>query len=77
MDLRDLWENFKFTLYNRENICYTMQSLNGIGDTCQWRSWIARWTPTPKVAGSNPVWHTKPPENPLIFRGFVLFQPAL
>ena len=26
--------------------------------TCPWRSWIARRTPTPKVAGSNPVGHT-------------------
>ena len=51
----DFPENFKFTLYNRANICYTMQSLNRIGDTCQWRSWIARWTPTPKTAGSPPA----------------------
>ena len=28
--------------------------------TCPWRSWIARRTPTPKVAGSNPVGHTIP-----------------
>ena len=28
---------------------------------CPWRSWIARWTPTPKVAGSNPVGHTMKP----------------
>ena len=28
--------------------------------TCPWRSWIARRTPTPKVAGSNPVGHTTP-----------------
>ena len=26
---------------------------------CPWRSWIARVTPTHKVAGSNPVGHTK------------------
>ena len=26
---------------------------------CPWRSWIARQTPTLKVAGSNPVGHTK------------------
>ena len=25
---------------------------------CPWRSWIARVTPTHKVAGSNPVGHT-------------------
>lgn len=30
---------------------------------CPWRSWIARWTPTPKVAGSNPVGHTKTTKN--------------
>ena len=29
--------------------------------TCPWRSWIARRTPTPKVAGSNPVGHTTTP----------------
>ena len=28
---------------------------------CPWRSWIARVTPTHKVAGSNPVGHTKIP----------------
>ncbi len=30
---------------------------------CPWRSWIARVTPTHKVAGSNPVGHTKKEED--------------
>lgn len=64
----------KFQVYSlqfRKYLLYCAKQLSSKINMCQWRSWIARWTPTPKVAGSNPVWHTKPPENLMIFWGFV------
>ena len=42
---------------------YYLTTIAGKINMCPWRSWIARVTPTHKVAGSNPVGHTKKEED--------------